>query len=145
MCSSYCFWYCFVVFFGWAGSSRSIWESSKLRKPDLQNWRVVFRQCNLMQLRCQQRALCAVEFKQSGTRCAFICGLIAVCCTKRIASIFKDLELKNSIYVRYAFSVDDCTLGVFFGKGVQKPRFQVEKHLRNSFETLFQFVWIVVE
>ena len=42
--------------------------------------------------RCQQRALCAVEFKQSGTRCAFICGLIAVCCTKRIASIFKDLE-----------------------------------------------------
>ena len=28
---------------------------------------------------------------------------------------------------------------------VQKPRFQIEKHLRNSFETLFQFVWIVVE
>ena len=33
----------------------------------------------------------------------------------------------------------------FLEKGVQKPRFQVEKHLRNSFETLFQFVWIVVE
>ena len=69
-----------------------------------------------MQPRCQQRTLCAVEFKQSGTRCAFICGLIAVYCTKRIASIFKDLELKNSIYVRYAFSVDDCTLGIFLEK-----------------------------
>ena len=42
----------------------------------------------------------------------------AVCCTKRIASIFKDLELKNSIYVRYAFSVDECTLGLFLEKGL---------------------------
>ena len=28
---------------------------------------------------------------------------------------------------------------------VQKPRFQVEKRLRNRFEMLFQFVWIMVE
>ena len=78
-----------------------------------------------MQPRCQPRALCAVEFKQSGTRCAFICGLIAVCCTKRIASIFKDLELKNSIYVRYAFSVDDYTLGVFLEKGLPSAQLPV--------------------
>ena len=75
-------------------------------------------QFKLMQLQSQQRVLCAVEFRQSGTRCAFICGLIAVCCTKRIVRIFKDLELKNSIYVRYAFRVDDCTLGVFLEKGL---------------------------
>jgi hypothetical protein len=59
-----------------------------------------------------------VEFRQSGIRCAFICGLIAVSCTGKIVNIFKDLELKNSIYVRYAFSVDGCTLGVFLEKGL---------------------------
>ena len=116
MCLSCYSWYCFVVFSGWAGNSRSIWPSFKLRKPVLQNWKVVLRQCKWVQLHLQTRRLCAVEFRQSGTRCAFICGLIAVCCTKRIVSIFKGLELKNSTYVRYACSVDDRTLGVFLGK-----------------------------
>ena len=118
MCLSCCSWYCFVVFSGWAGNSRSIWPSFELRKPVLQNWKVVLRQCNPIQLQSQQRVQRAVEFRQSGTICAFICGLIAVCCTKRIVSIFKGLELKNSIYVRYAFSVDDCTLDVFLEKGL---------------------------
>ena len=58
-------------------------------------------------------AVSTKSFRQSGIRCAFICGLIAVSCTGKSVNIFKDLELKNSIYVRYAFSVDDCTLGVF--------------------------------
>ena len=76
--------------------------------------------CNLNKEDCTQWSS-----DSCGTRCAFICGLIAVCCTKRIASIFKDLEWKNSIYVRYAFSVDDCTLGLFLEKGLPRAQWSL--------------------
>ena len=111
LCYSWCF---FVSCYGWVGNSRSIQSSFEIRRPVFnlkktvwQNWSVLCRQGHQTQQPRPPGRLCAVEFKQSGTKCVFTCVLMAVFCTKRNVNTFKDLESKSSTYVRYASSVDD--------------------------------------
>ena len=46
---------CGLVFFGWTACSRFVVGSFTRRKSNSQNWKVLQRPCNLMQLCCHQR------------------------------------------------------------------------------------------
>ena len=105
---------CGLLWMGW--QFKDLYRKAQSSGSPICRTEVVFRQCNLMQPRCQQRALCAVEFKQSGTRCAFYMRPHSRVLHKEACQYLQGPELKNSIYVRYAFSVGDCYPWVSFWK-----------------------------
>ena len=71
-------------------------------------------------------------------------ALLSLFSAQCIQLSYQDFALKVGLITKEVVEVCNCQVTGFRSQG-SKRRETVAKHLENRFETLFQFVWIVVE